>query len=511
MATEIITLDMNRVEGDLEIRLQVTDSVVEDAWCIGTMYRGFEQLLMGRAARDGLVITPRVCGICGTAHQYCAVAAIETAYNFEIAASGTRIRNLCSLAEEVQSDMRHSFLMFAIDFCNERYARQPLYPQLVEAFEPLRGRVYRETIEHTKEILKVVALFGGQWPHSTFMVPGGVTCVPDPARILHALALIDRHQRWYEGTVLGCSLERWSQNHTLDDLLAWIDESTSHRDSAMGLFIRFGRHIGLQRAGQGNGNLLSFGSCFDPEAWQPPFSIQTTWRPAGFYDADSGQVEPLDTHLIAEHVRHSYFRDYEGARHPYEGETVPDYLPGTEKYSWAKAPRYRGKVVEVGPLADQVCAGDPLVRSMFAAEGSNSWLRQFTRLHRPSHSLPFMRDTLTELLRRSRDPYVINHEVPLDYARGMGAVQAARGGLAHWVEFDSGKISRYQIITPTSWNASPRDSSGVRGHWEESVIGTVIEDIDNPVELGHIIRSHDACLVCTVHVLGTKHKHRYGV
>lgn len=509
MATEIITLDMNRVEGDLEIRLQVTDQVVEDAWCIGTMYRGFEQLLKGRAARDGIVITPRVCGICGTAHQYSAVVALETAFSLEVAPNGTRIRNLCSLAEETQSDMRHSFLMFTVDFCNQRYAADPLYPQLVEMFEPFKGRIHRETIEQTKEIVKVVALFGGQWPHSTFMVPGGVVSVPDASRVINALAIVDSYQRWYERSILGCSVERWQQNRSTEELFAWLDEDAAHRDSAMGTFMRFGRQIGLQRAGQGNGNLLSFGSCFDPEAWQPPYDQHVGFRAAGFHNAETGQVERLDYALVAEHVRHSHFRDYDGGRHPYEGETVPDFLPDSDKYSWAKAPRYGGKVVEAGPLADQVCAADPLICALFQQEGSNSWLRQFTRIHRPSQSLPFMRQILTELLKHARAPYVINHEVPHDHARGLGAVQAARGGLAHWVEFDKGKIERYQIITPTAWNASPRDSAGVRGHWEESVIGTVIDDLENPVELGHIIRSHDACLVCTVHLLGHGPKYRY--
>ncbi len=510
MAREIIQLDMNRVEGDLEIKLQLSDNVVEDAWCIGTMYRGFEQILMGRAARDGLVITPRICGICGTAHQSSAAAALETAFGLAIAPNGTRVRNLCVLAEEAQSDLRHSFLMFTVDFCHARYEAHAMRRELVEAFEAFRGRVYRETIEQTKNIVKVVALFGGQWPHSTYMVPGGVTCVPDNSRTLNALAVVDAYTKWYERTVLGCSIERWSQVRTLEDLETWVEESDGHARSAMGLFVRFGRQIGLQHAGRGNGYLLSYGSCHEPEAWQPPFDRRATWRSSGFYNAETRTLEPLDHELIAEHVRHSYFVDYEGGKHPWEGVTVPDFAPETEKYSWAKAPRYREKVVEVGPLADQVCAGDVLVRALFDAEGSNSWLRQFTRIHRPSQSLPKMRSILLELLARPAEPYIINHEIPGDRARGLGAVQAARGALAHWVEFEDAKIARYQVITPTAWNASPRDTAGRRGHWEESMIGTSVQDVHDPIELGHIIRSHDACLVCTVHVLDTGERFRFG-
>ncbi len=511
MSREIIQLDMNRVEGDLEIKLQLDDNVIADAWCIGTMYRGFEQILVGRAARDGLVITPRICGICGTAHHACAATALETAFGLAIAPNGTRVRNACLLSEESQSDMRHSFLMFTVDFCHARYAGHPMYQTLVDAFEPFKGRIYRETIEHSKEILKIVALFGGQWPHSTYMVPGGVSCVPDNSRVLNALAIADRYANWYERSILGCSIERWSQVGSLADIETWLDESEAHANSAMGLFIRFGREIGLHKAGIGQGNLLSYGSCYDPDAWQPPFDNHATWRSAGFFDAETKTLEKLDHQLIAEHVRHSFYVDYEGGKHPWQGVTMPDYLPDTEKYSWAKAPRYKDKVVEAGPLADQICAGDPLVRALFDAEGSNSWLRQFTRIHRPSQSLPKLRSTLLELLERQADPYVINHIIPTDRARGLGAVQAARGALAHWVEFEDAKITRYQVITPTAWNASPRDTAGRRGHWEESMIGTEVQDINDPIEIGHIIRSHDACLVCTVHMLDTGDKFRFGV
>jgi hydrogenase large subunit len=88
-----------------------------------------------------------------------------------------------------------------------------------------------------------------------------------------------------------------------------------------------------------------------------------------------------------------------------------------------------------------------------------------------------------------------------DEAQGFGAVNAARGTLGHWICIHEGKISNYQVITPTTWNASPRDSNGRRGHWEESLVGLAIPDPGNPVQLGHIVRSHDACLVCTTHMI----------
>ena len=82
---------------------------------------------------------------------------------------------------------------------------------------------------------------------------------------------------------------------------------------------------------------------------------------------------------------------------------------------------------------------------------------------------------------------------------GCGLLQAARGALGHWVKIAGGVIEHYQIITPTAWNGSPRDSNDRRGPWEEALIGTRVRDVENPVELGHVVRSFDPCLVCTVH------------
>jgi Ni,Fe-hydrogenase I large subunit len=129
-------MELNRVEGDMEVKLELDDHTVSDAWCIGTMFRGFEQILLGRDPADSLVIAPRICGICSTSQLYAAVSALETAYQQPIAANGTRIRNLCLMAESVMSDARHSFLMFAPDFCNAAYAGHPLHDRVIELFEP---------------------------------------------------------------------------------------------------------------------------------------------------------------------------------------------------------------------------------------------------------------------------------------------------------------------------------------------------------------------------------------
>jgi uptake hydrogenase large subunit len=505
MDKRTITMEMNlnRVEGDLEIKLQVEDNTVTDAWCIGRMYRGYEQILVGRDPNDALVITPRICGICSTSQLYAATSALEVAYQSPIAPNGTRIRNLCLMAESVMSDTRHAFLMFAPDLCNKAYEGHALYDRILEAFEPpFRGEIARQTVRESKKILGIIIAFGGQWPHSSYMMVGGVTINLNRSTLLDCLNIIDEHTQWYEKAILGCSSERWLELENTEDVDRWLDEDRAHRDSAVGLFIRFGRSIGLHRTGKGAPNLLSSGCYYDPESWRPPFDERRCLMPAGFYDGETNKFEPFSHTCIAEHVRHSWFIDPGGERHPWDSETEPDYRSDGPQYTYGKAPRYDGRVVQLGPLSDLVIAGDRLLTSFFKSEGPNTWLRQFARFHRPVLVLGAMRRTVTELMERLGEPTRIKSEARSN-ADGYGLINAARGSLGHWVKVREGKIANYQVITPTTWNGSPRDSSGTRGHWEESFIGLEIKDLDNPVELHHVVRSHDACLVCTVHYLTT--------
>ena len=114
---------------------------------------------------------------------------------------------------------------------------------------PFRGRIARETVEHSKRILQVVICFGGQWPHSTYMMPGGVTCPLDATRLRDCLGAVEFYQAWYERSILGCATERWLALRSVEDFEEWLEEDASHRDSAVGVFARYGRSIGLHTTG----------------------------------------------------------------------------------------------------------------------------------------------------------------------------------------------------------------------------------------------------------------------
>lgn len=495
-----VRLNLNRVEGDLELEVDVESGFVTDARCIGTLYRGFEQILLKRDPLDALAITPRICGICSTAHLYAAVLALESAANVTPTANGIRVRNSCLLAEEIQSDCRHTFLMFTPDLCSERYESQQGYAEIKQAFDFMQGSIYREAVIESRRIIEIVALFGGQWPHSSHMVPGGVTSPADRTKLVDALTILNLYSRWFEKRILGCSLEQWSAIKTKTDLLNWFDGNKG-RESAAGQLSIFCRELKLHAKGLANSTLLSYGNVINPD------SPNQRLRKSGVYDATSGEIDVFDQQLIEEDISHSWFHDDNSLpRHPFEGKTQPKYDPESQKYSWAKAPRYNGKVAHTGSLSQLICDADPLITDLFRQEGNNSWLRQFSRIQRQALSLNLLRQQLIGLQNNFDLPYTHNNIQPIKEGKGFGLIEAARGGLGHWVRIENGVFTKYQIVTPTAWNASPRDVNNQLGHIEQTLIGAKIADEENPIELGHIIRSHDPCLVCTVHVLGSNKK-----
>lgn len=492
-------IPLNRVEGDLEIRVELENNRIVDAWSSGTLFRGFENLLVGRGALDGLVITPRICGICSTTHLMAAAKALDQIAGVTPPDNAIRLRNVTLMVENCQSDVRQSVLMFLPDFTAPNYAAHPLYAEALKRYAPLAGERCIDVVRQTKTILEIIAILGGQWPHSSFMVPGGVTYIPPLSELNQCRHILKHYRQWYEQTVLGCTLERWQAVQSAADLDAWLNEFP---DGDVGFFLRFSRTAELHTLGRGHGHFLSYGSLELPaETTVAGHGAGRQLIAAGLVSGN-GQVLPFDQSHVAEHVASSWYADYPGGRHPFDGETDPQATGADgKKYSWSKAPRYADLPAETGPLAERIVAGDPLFCDMLQRDGANLVIRQLARLTRPATLLPAMETWLEEMISHIDQPYYQPVE-PIQEGRGAGLIEAARGALGHWVEIRNSKISRYQIVTPTAWNGSPRDYHGVRGPWEEALIGTPVANIDNPVEAGHIVRSFDPCLVCTVHVVG---------
>ena len=333
-----------RVEGDLDVRVTIDDGVVSSAWTTAGMFRGFEMILRGKDPQAGLIVTPRICGICGGSHLYKSAYALDTAWRTHVPHNATLIRNIAQACETLQSIPRYFYALFAIDLTNKNYAKSPLYAEAVRRFAPYVGESYQSGVVLSSKPVEVYAMFGGQWPHSSFMVPGGVMSAPTLAEVTRSIAILEhwKHE-WLEGQWLGCDLDRWLENRTWEDVLAWVDENEAHHNSDCGFFIRYCLDIGLDTFGGGVGNFLATGTYFQPELYDHP-TIEG--RNAALINRSgvfaNGQFSEFDHLRVSEDTACSFYKG-SGLLHPWEGVTDPiDPADGAKdgKYSWAKSPRY---------------------------------------------------------------------------------------------------------------------------------------------------------------------------
>ncbi|HHU08920.1 MAG TPA: nickel-dependent hydrogenase large subunit [Intrasporangiaceae bacterium] len=519
-SVDLFVSPLGRVEGDLDVRVTIEDGVVTSAWTEASMFRGFEIILKGKDPQAGLVVTPRICGICGGSHLYKACYALDTAWNTHVPDNATLIRNIAQACETLQSIPRYFYALFAIDLVNKKYADSPLYDEAVRRFAPYVGTSYQKGVVLSGKPVEVYAIFGGQWPHSSFMVPGGVMSAPNLADITRATAILNHWKdNWLEKEWLGCSVDRWLEIRTWEDMLAWVDENESQYNSDCGFFIRYAREIGLDSYGAGVGNYLASGTYFQPGMYENPTvegRADALINRAGVYA--HGEFFDYDQMRVTEDVSHSF---YSGSRplHPWDGETNPvdpRQGRGQGKYSWAKSPRYdvpgHGIMpLEAGPLARRIAAGapnpaehmdsDPLFLDILGKIGPSVFVRQMARMHEGPKYFKWVMDWLSQI-DLSGSFYTKPEE--LESGKGWGATEAARGALQDWIVIENGKIENYQVITPTAWNVGPRDGDGTLGPIEQALVGAPVYDMEDPVELGHVARSFDSCLVCTVHAYDGK-------
>lgn len=511
---------LGRVEGDLDLTITINDGVVTDAWTTASMFRGFEIILKGKDPQAGLIVTPRICGICGGSHLYKAVYALDTAWKTHVPKNGTLVRNIAQICETLQSIPRWFYALFAIDLTNKNYAKLPEYDEVVRRFAPFVGTSYEKGVTLSGKPVEVYAMFGGQWPHSSFMIPGGVMCAPTLSDVTRSIAILDYWKReWLETTWLGCSIDRWLENKTWADVLKWADENDSQRNSDCGLFIRFALRAGLDKFGQGCGAYLATGTFFQPELYENPTidgRNAALINRSGVYDGSG--YHDFDHLRVKEDITNSFYRG-NSQLHPWDGVTEPiDPIDGEKqgKYSWAKSPRYEvpGKgfmPLETGPLSRQVMAGkpnsaahqdfDPLFLDAIRTVGPNVLVRVMARMHEAAKYYKLARKWLDDL--ELHDKF---YTKPTELAdgKGFGSTEAARGSLSDWIVLKNGRIENYQVVTPTAWNIGPRDNRQINGPMEKAFIGTRITDPKDPVEMGHVARSFDSCLVCTVHAYDGK-------
>jgi hydrogenase large subunit len=461
VATIQILDPVSRIEGHLkvEVSLEPADGAhrVVDARATGTMFRGFELILQNRPATDAPHITQRICGVCPVSHGMASVLAIEAAAGLAVPENARLMRNLVLGANYLQSHILHFYHLAALDYLDG--PDRPPWKPTWSADKRITGAAAATLVDHyllaldmRRKAHEMGALFGGRLPHPPTYIPGGFTTTPRAERITKFRAILDELVSFIEGTLL-------------PDV------------SALGSV-----YADYFAVGAGPRNLLSYG-VFDLDATGTSKLLRR-----GRAEDGQGTVA-LELGAIREEVSHSWFADG-AALHPSAGATVPAY-PKADAYSWMKSPRYDGKAYEVGPLARMWVNGD-------YTQGISVMDRHVARAQEALKVGRAMREWVAALV-----PSAPVYAGPVGAAtgQGQGLTEAPRGALGHWLSVSGGTISQYQVVTPTCWNASPRDGAGVLGPIEQALVGTSVANADEPIEVLRVIHSFDPCMSCAVHVL----------
>lgn len=478
----------NRIEGDLEVQVEVDQGVIVKAWVNSPLFRGFEQILHGKEPMDALVYTPRICGICSVSQSVAAAQALAAAQGIQACRNGELATNLILAAENLADHLTHFYLFFMPDFARESYASKTWFNSINKRFKAQTGTAARQVLPARAAFLHLTGILAGKWPHSLALQPGGTTRPIEAQEKIRLLTTIGMFRTFLQDVVFGCELEKVNALSNETELKSW---QQSHPDSDFAKFLLVADDLNLKKLGGASDNFMSYG------AYQNS-SETTNEETEHLFKAGTWQQKylALNPEHIKEDITHSWLNSQGEAKHPYHGSTIVD-TNEDNGYSWCKAPRLNEEVMEVGAIARQMVDGHPLIRALVADSGANVRNRVIARLLELSLVLPEMENWAKQL--QPKETFCTPTHLP-DEAQGAGMVEAARGSLGHWVRIKNGRILNYQIIAPTTWNFSPRDHDDKPGALELALQNTYVgEDKNASVIIQHIIRSFDPCMVCTVH------------
>lgn len=558
MNDRVVVDPITRIEGHLRIEAQMDGDRISQAWSSGTMVRGIEIILRGRDPRDAWAFAQRICGVCTLVHGIASVRAVENALDYEIPPNAQLIRNLMIGAQYVHDHVMHFYHLHALDWVDvvsaleadprataelaqsiSNYSKssrgyfadmQAKVKKFVEAGQlgifaraywghpayklPPEANLmavahYLEALAWQRDVARLHTIFGGKNPHPNFLV-GGVPCPID----LDSDSAINAARLSTVQSIITQMREFVDQVYVPDTLA----------------IAGFYKDWGTQ--GEGVGNFLCYGD-FPETGMDDP---ATFLFPRGaILGRDLSTIHEIDLDAddqVQEYVAHSWY-NYGGGKatglHPYAGETELnydgpeppyEYLDVDKSYSWLKSPRWKGNVMEVGPLARALmlyASGneqmqelvnytlqtlDVPVEALFSTLGRTAARTLETKL--VADNMQTWYDNLVANIKagitRTFNEKLWEPSSWPKHAQGVGYTEAPRGGLAHWIVIEDEKIANYQAVVPSTWNAGPRDAAGNPGPYEAALAGHRLHDPEQPVEILRTIHSFDPCIACAVHV-----------
>jgi hydrogenase large subunit len=554
-----LTIDpITRIEGHLRVDVEIDNGAVQKAWASSTMWRGIEKILLGRDSREAWLFTQRFCGVCTTVHGLASVRSVENALNLEIPINAQYIRNLILIAHALHDHIVHFYQLSALDWVdvttipladagkassiaeslspwernskNDMKAVQAKIVGLVQSGQLgpfahgywghpamklppevnlLATSHYLQALEYQRYANQIVAILGGKTPHIQNLAVGGVA----NAINLDSEATINV-DRLYQIKALFDKVIPFVQNVYFPDVCAvagfypdWFGygAGVTNYMSVPDLPLD-GKNTKFDMPGGTimNGDLAS-------------------------YRAIGGPHDEYFRRGVTEDTTRAYYKT--SSLHPWKGETEPEFTDFQEdgKYTWVKGPRFEGKPMQVGPLANVLCglaASDPLMTKWATRALENVGAIAGKKvgpevLHSTlgRHAARAIRAAVLSELALKHWKLLFDNVLggdtktfvppsfPKHAVEGMGFHEAPRGTLSHWLVVKNGTIENYQAVVPTTWNASPRDADGTPGPYESSLLRNPVAQADHPLEVIRTIHSFDPCMACAVHTFdpdGTK-------
>ncbi len=573
----VVVDPVTRIEGHMRCEVNLDENnVIVNAVSTGTMWRGLEVILRGRDPRDAWAFVERICGVCTGCHALTSVRAVENALGIEIPPNAHLIREMMAKTLQVHDHVVHFYHLHALDWINPVNAlkanpkatsglQNVVSPKHAKSspgyFKDIQTRIrkfiesgqlgpfkngywtnpaykcspeadlmavahYLEALDLQKEFVKLHTVFGGKNPHPNYLV-GGVPCAINMDGDMAAGAPLNMERLNFVKARID-EMVQFNKNVYVPDVIAI---ASFYKDDLWG-------------GGIGAKSVMDYGSY--PKV---NYDKSTDQLPGGAILNDNWNevfpVDPADPEQVQEFVTHSWYKypDESKGLHPWDGITEPNYELGSKtkgtrtdikeidesaKYSWIKAPRWRGHAVEVGPLSRYVLAfaqghehiTEQINKSLSAFNklagtnlGAKAALqstigRTLARALESEYCAEMMVDDWHSLIKniKNGDSSTANMEkwdpsTWPKHAKGVGTAAAPRGALGHWIVINDGKIENYQAVVPTTWNGSPRDPEGNIGAFEASLLGTPVERAEEPVEILRTLHSFDPCLACSTHVM----------
>lgn len=549
---KIIKIDpITRIEGHLRIDIEVDKGKITNAWSSGTMFRGIETILQGRDPREAWIFTQRICGVCTTVHGIASVRAVENALDLEIPFNAQLIRNLIIAAHTIHDHIVHFYHLSALDWVDvvsATKANPKATAKLAQSLSPWHRNSEQE-FKAVQDKLKGVVASGqlgifsnGYWGHSAMKLPPEVNLLA----VSHYLQALEYQRKINDAVGLLGSKTPHIQNLAVGGVANAInmdDETALNMTRLLKVknffdevrdFVNQVYLVDVIAVGALYADWTTYGAGVTNYLASPDLP---TNKEATKFDLLGGTIMDgnINSLRYISSFKDTYFRDgvkesiahawYDGdwSKHPYEETTDPKFtqFDYNKEYSWCKAPRFEGKPMQVGPLAQVLvnyAQGHDLTKKYV-----DHAVEQVQAISKKKISLNALHSTPGRLLARAIRTAVVN-DVALNHwnmlvenigkgdtdifnepvfpdreIRGFGMHEAPRGVLSHWVVIEKGKIKNYQAVVPSTWNAGPRDEKEQLGPYEAALIGNPIADIQRPLEALRTIHSFDPCLACAVH------------